>query len=66
MKKLLLKLMCAFLLIISSVVALAQDSLQPVEPDKETSFENTELLFVALVGLALLLALYFFFRRRRR
>jgi LPXTG-motif cell wall-anchored protein len=54
------------LLMTYSIIAFTQDSLSPVEPDMETSFENTELLIIALVGLALLLLLYFVFKRRRR
>jgi LPXTG-motif cell wall-anchored protein len=65
MKKTYFKLMCTFLVLLTTITTIAQDSLQPIEPDMETSFENTELLIVALIGLALLLALYFFFRRRR-
>lgn len=54
-----------FLLILAfPFLGISQET--PVEPGMETSFDNTELLVVALVGLALLLALYFFFRRRRR
>ncbi len=54
-------------LLLSCYFSLAQtDSLKPVEPNKETSYDNQELLIIALVGLALLLVLYFFFRRTRR
>ncbi len=59
-----MKKVFSFLLLILPFLVFAQDT--PVEPGMETSFDNTELLVVALVGLALLLALYFFFRRRRK
>ena len=57
------KIISFLLILVLPLLMLAQDT--PVEPGMETSFDNTELLVVALVGLALLLALYFFFRRRR-
>lgn len=57
-----------FVLLLSllALSSAAQDSLQPVEPGMETSGTNTELLYVALAGLALLLLVYFMWRRRRR
>ncbi|MGZ5286978.1 MAG: LPXTG cell wall anchor domain-containing protein [Flavisolibacter sp.] len=58
------KIFSFLLLVLFPLLLLAQNT--PVEPGMETSFDNSELLVVALVGLALLLALYFFFRRRRR
>lgn len=42
-----------------SYICLAQ-----VEP-RETSYENYDLLVIALIGLAVLIALYFLWRRRR-
>jgi len=62
MKKALLSLY--FLLI--TALASAQDSTKPVEPEMETSYENYELLIIALVGLVILLLIYFYFRRTRR
>jgi LPXTG-motif cell wall-anchored protein len=63
MKKFLFVLTVVF----AQVTGFAQsDTSGPIEPGMETSFDNTELLIVALVGLALLLLLYFFFRRRRK
>jgi LPXTG-motif cell wall-anchored protein len=59
-----------FLFVLPVVFALTSfaqtDTSGPIEPGMETSFDNTELLIVALVGLALLLFLYFFFRQRRK
>lgn len=66
MKVLIKKLLISFLLFLPATLIMAQDSLRPVEPGMETSFDNTELLIIALVGLALLMLLYFYFRRRRR
>ena len=37
-----------------------------IEPDMETSFENYELLIVAILGLLILIGLRFWFRRARR
>ena len=37
-----------------------------IEPDMETSFENYELLIIAVLGLLLLMGLRFWFRRTRR
>lgn len=37
-----------------------------VEPDQETSFENYELLVIAIVGLLLLVGLRFWFKRTRK
>ena len=51
-----------------SVMALAQaDSVgREIEPDMETSFENYELLIVAILGLLLLMGLRFWFKRTRK
>lgn len=62
-----LKYLFVFAFLFVSNQLLAQtDSIAPVEPGMETSFDNTELLIIALVGLALLMLLYFYFRRRRK
>jgi hypothetical protein len=42
------------------------DTAKAVEPGMETSYDNQELLIIALVGLVLLMAMYFFFKRSRR
>ena len=51
-----------------SFLAIAQgDSLgRAIEPDMETSFENYELLIIAILGLLLLMGLRFWFRRTRK
>lgn len=62
MKRLLL-----YSLLLLSLPALSQnDTLRSVEPQMETSYDNMELLVIALVGLVLLIAMYFFFRKTRR
>lgn len=62
MKRLLIP---SFLLL--SLSALSQtDTTRPVEPNMETSYDNMELLVIALVGLVLLIGMYFFFRRTRK
>jgi LPXTG-motif cell wall-anchored protein len=50
--------------ILVSAVIQAQDSSVVVEPQK-TSFEDYDLLWMAAVGLVLLVGLYFLFRRTR-
>jgi hypothetical protein len=37
-----------------------------IEPDMETSFENYELLIVAVLGLLLLIGFRFWFKRTRK
>jgi hypothetical protein len=37
-----------------------------IEPDRETSFENYELLIIAILGLLVLIGLRFWFRRTRK
>ena len=51
-----------------SLWAMAQrDSLaREIEPDMETSFENYEVLIIAVLGLLLLIGLRFWFRRTRK
>lgn len=51
-----------------SLYAMAQaDTLgRKIEPDMETSFENYELLIIAILGLLLLMGLRFWFRRTRK
>ncbi|HZH63551.1 MAG TPA: LPXTG cell wall anchor domain-containing protein [Flavisolibacter sp.] len=42
------------------------DSIRTIEPGQETSFENYELLVIALLGLVLLIGVWFWFRRTRK
>jgi hypothetical protein len=51
-----------------TLLTLAQgDSMgRKIEPDMETSFENYELLIVAVIGLLLLIGLRFWFWRRKK
>ena len=44
----------------------ADSNARAIEPDMETSFENYELLIVAILGLLLLIGFRFWFRRTRR
>jgi hypothetical protein len=53
-------------LFITGVLQAQSDTTRPVEPGLETSYENQDLLIIALVGLGILLLLYFFFKRSRR
>jgi hypothetical protein len=48
-------------------VSFAQaDTTRTIEPGQETSFENYELLIIAIVGLLLLMGSRFWFRRTRK
>lgn len=42
------------------------DSVRVIEPDRETSFENYELLLLAILGLVVLIGLWFWFKRTRK
>ena len=44
----------------------AQDSIRRIEPDHETSFENYELLVIAILALLVLMGLRFWFKRTRK
>ena len=60
-----------FLVIYFSILTLVSFSqgdsnARAIEPDMETSFENYELLIVAILGLLLLIGFRFWFRRRRK
>lgn len=46
------------------ITASARDSMEVIP--RETSFENYDLLIVAAVGLALLIAFYFLWRQRKK
>lgn len=59
-----LALYFAFLTILSN--AQTDTAARAVEPDMETSFENYELLIIAILGLLLLMGLRFWFRRTRK
>lgn len=48
-----------------SIYSSAQDSLRKIEKDQETSFENYELLIIAVVGFVLLMGLRYWFKRTR-
>ena len=43
----------------------AQDSIKKIEPGQETSFENYELLIIAIVGFVLLMGIRYWFKRTR-
>jgi hypothetical protein len=58
-------LVCFFVLVIAGF-AQPIDSVRVIEPDKETSFENYELLIIAILGFLLLIGLRFWFRRTRK
>jgi hypothetical protein len=63
--------MKVFLVVYFSVLSLVcfsqVDSIgREIEPDMETSFENYELLIVAILGLLLLIGFRFWFRRIRK
>jgi hypothetical protein len=63
-----MKYILLFYFFFLSLAAFAQaDSMgREIEPDMETSFENYELLILALLGLLLLIGLRFWFRRTRK
>lgn len=42
------------------------DSVRKIEPQQETSFDNYELLVLAILGLLLLIGLRFWFWRTRK
>ncbi|HVG42351.1 MAG TPA: hypothetical protein VM888_12130 [Chitinophagaceae bacterium] len=42
------------------------DTVRTIEPGFKTSFENYRLLIIALVGLLLLIGLWFWFKRARK
>ena len=50
-----------------SLISFAQaDSIREIELDRETSFENYELLIIAILGLLILMGLRFWFKRTRK
>ena len=51
----------------SSLLLWAQtDATREIEPDRETSFENYELLIIAVLALLLLMGIRFWFKRTRK
>ena len=55
-----------FCFLLITALSYAQvDSTRKIEPAQETSYTNKDLLLISLVGLALLVAIYFLFRRAR-
>ena len=62
--KYLLLIYCTFLALVSQA---QPDSIgRVIEPDRETSFENYELLIIAILGLLILMGLRFWFKRTRK
>lgn len=61
-----MKKILPFLFSLFLISAFAQDSVDAMVVPRETSFENYNLLVIALVGLALLIAIYFIWRRRKK
>ncbi|HEY0039719.1 MAG TPA: hypothetical protein VGB71_03600 [Flavisolibacter sp.] len=51
---------------LSLLLSAQSDSFREIEPDRETSFENYELLLMAVLGLLLLVGLRFWFKRTRK
>lgn len=51
---------------ILSIYSHAQDSIRKIEKDQETSFENYELLILAVVGFVLLMGIRYWFKRTRK
>lgn len=54
------------LLFLASFANAQLDSLRQVEPERQTSFDNQDLLLISLAALAILIAIYFLFRRARK
>lgn len=51
------------------LTAMAQaqlDTVPQVEPNRETSYTNQDLLLISFAALAILIAIYFLFRRVRK
>jgi hypothetical protein len=48
-----------------SIISVAQENLGTVEP-RESSFENKDLILLALAAFGVLMAIYFLFRRNRK
>lgn len=54
------------LLFVACVLRAQTTGVREIEPDRETSFENYELLIIAVLGLLLLMGLRFWFKRTRK
>ncbi|RYZ28082.1 MAG: hypothetical protein EOO10_10700 [Chitinophagaceae bacterium] len=63
-----MKFLLVFYFSVLSFISFSQgDSVaREIEPDMETSFENYELLIVAILGLLLLIGFRFWFKRTRK
>jgi hypothetical protein len=60
-----MKSLLTLLTSLGSLLLFAQsDSIRKIEPERETSFDNYELLIIAILGLLILMGLRFWFRRR--
>jgi hypothetical protein len=60
-----MKFLLTLLTSLCSLLLFAQaDSIRKIEPERETSFDNYELLIIAILGLLILMGLRFWFRRR--
>lgn len=51
---------------LSIILSAQADKFREVEPNRKTSFENYELLLIAVLGLLLLMGLRFWFKRTRK
>ena len=62
-----MKYLLLFASFFCSILLLAQTEIaREIEADQETSFENYELLIIAVLGLLLLIGIRFWFRRTRK
>lgn len=62
-----MKYLFMFASVFSSLLLQAQaDVTREIEPDRETSFENYEVLIIAVLALLLLMGLRFWFKRTRK
>jgi hypothetical protein len=62
-----MKYLLSFCTFFFATLLFAQNNgVRQIEPDHETSFENYEVLIIAVLGLLLLIGLRFWFRRTRK
>jgi hypothetical protein len=59
-----LLLLCTFFY--TTLLLPQNNGARKIEPDHETSFDNYEVLIIAIVGLLLLIGLRFWFKRTRK
>ncbi|MDB5208336.1 MAG: hypothetical protein JWR72_3411 [Flavisolibacter sp.] len=59
-------LLLAFFSLQSLLCFSQADTIRTIEPDFKTSFENYKLLIIALLGLLLLIGIWFWFKRTRK